>query len=93
VPGNGKPEWFADQVFRHLHVSPEWLMGKEQESYGMHDFFRGETSGPEMIERYTYVKIINFDATDMINFEFSAYQKYFISILANRKPPAENSKQ
>jgi len=93
LPGNGKPERFAGQVFRHLHVSLEWLMGKEQENYGMHDFFRGDTSGHEMIERYTYVKIINFDATDTINFEFSPYQKYFISIMANRKPPAANSTQ
>ncbi|MBS1205921.1 MAG: hypothetical protein H6R25_2820 [Proteobacteria bacterium] len=66
-------------------------MGKEKESYGMHDFFRCDTSGHEMIGRYTYVKIINFDATDTMNVEFSPNQKYFISMMANRKPPAGNS--
>ncbi|SFT39711.1 hypothetical protein SAMN05192562_10195 [Kosakonia arachidis] len=68
-------------------------MGKEKKSYGMHDFFRGDTSGHEMIERYTYVKIIKFNATDAINFEFSPYQKYFISMMANSKSPADNSNQ
>ncbi|SCC27985.1 hypothetical protein [Kosakonia oryziphila] len=66
-------------------------MGKQKESYGIHDFFRGDTSGHEMIERYTYVKIINFNATDRINVEFSPEQKYFISMMANRKPLADNS--
>lgn len=42
-----------------------------------------------MIERYTYVQIINLDDAESNDFEFSSYQKYFISIMANRKPPSE----
>ena len=56
----------------------------------MDDVVRSDNSLRTIIDSETHTKIIVLNDTEYIDLELSPYQKYFISIMANRKLPDGN---
>lgn len=68
-------------------------MDRRKERCRIDEAVRAEITARDITEFTSDIKTIVFDEQENIVLELSPYQKYFVSIMANRKSSQENNNQ